>query len=297
VSNGSEQRFLVTGASGFIGAPLVARLAAGGAEVHAVGRGVAPDAADPARWHALDLEDAEAVEQLVERLAPTRIYHLASRVVGRRELDAVLPTFRSNLAAAVHLLAAAARAGSPRVVLAGSMEEPLPGEPPASPYAAAKGAAALYARLFHALYGLPVVSARIFMVYGPGQRDATKLVPSTVAAALAGRAPRLTSGAREVDWIYVDDVVEGLVALGEAPGVEGGTYDLGTGELTTVAEVARRICALCGAPPPELGALPDRPLETVRRADPEATARACGWRARIGLDEGLARTVAALRDG
>jgi nucleoside-diphosphate-sugar epimerase len=99
-----------------------------------------------------------------------------------------------------------------------------------------------------------------------------------------------------VSWIHADDVVDGLLALAAATGVEGRTIDLGTGVLTTVREVAERICRLCGAPPPAIGALDDRPLETVRRADPEATHRALGWRPRLGLDEGLARTVAAARE-
>jgi len=289
------ERILVTGASGFLGTPLVARLGAAGGEVHAVSRRAPAGRPAEARWHAVDLEDAAAVERLVREVEPTRVFHLASRVVGGRELELVLPTFRANLATTVNLLAATTAAGVGRVVLAGSMEEPLGGETPASPYAAAKGSAALYARLFHGLYGAPVVTARIFMVYGPGQRDPTKLVPSTIAAALAGRSPRISSGVRAIDWIYVDDVVEGLVALAITPGLEGSTIDLGTGKLTTVREVAERICALCGAPPPEIGALPDRPLETFRRADPEATARACGWRAHVPLQEGLTRTIAALR--
>ena len=58
------------------------------------------------------------------------------------------------------------------------MEEPDAGHAPTSPYAAAKAAASLYAGFFRAAYGTPVVTARIFMVYGPGQRDVSKVVPS-----------------------------------------------------------------------------------------------------------------------
>jgi UDP-glucose 4-epimerase len=288
-------RVLVTGASGFLGSHLIVRLAAAGASVVAVSRSGRPGWLAPAgvEWRGVDLEDPGEVRRLVREDAPERIFHLASRVQGARDRQLVLPMLRSNLAATVALLDAASEHGARRIVLAGSMEEPDPGsvEPPSSPYAASKAAAGLYARLYRALYGLPVVTARIFMAYGPAQRDLTKLVPYVILRNLSGEPARLSSGARAVDWIFAEDVVAGLVRLGEAEGIDGERLDLGTGRATSVAEVAAQICRLMSAPPPELGALPDRPLETVRVAQVEATERRIGFRPRVGLAEGLARTI------
>ncbi len=87
---------------------------------------------------------------------------------------------------------------------------------PGSPYAAAKTAVASYGRMFHALYGLPIVHLRVFMVYGPGPQDITKLVPYVTGCLLRGEPPRLSSGTREIDWIYIDDVVEAFVAAAHA---------------------------------------------------------------------------------
>jgi nucleoside-diphosphate-sugar epimerase len=287
---------LVTGASGFLGGALLAELARRGAAVEAVSRRAGARGGG-ASWHAADLVDPEAVDRLFERTRPEIVFHLASEVTGRRDLDLVRPTFERNLAAAVHLLVAATRAECRRIVLAGSMESPAleSGEAPGSPYAAAKAGQALYARLFHALYGAPVATARIFMVYGPGQGDLTKLVPYAILEALAGRAPRLASGARAVDWIYVDDVARGLLALAAAPGIEGQTLDLGSGVATPVGEVAARIARAAGAPAPVEGVLPPRPLETERVADPARTLAATGFSPQIGLDDGLARTLAWYR--
>ncbi len=290
-----DETVLVTGASGFLGSPLVARLLTSGAVVHAVSRRPPADQRSNLRWHAVDLADEVAVHALVDDVRPQRIFHLASVVAGRRDLTLVSEALSANLLSTVYLLTACAERDVERIVLAGSMEEPEGDEPPSSPYSAAKGAASLYARLFHALYRVPVVTARIFMVYGPGQRDRTKLVPATILAALAGEAPKISSGERAIDWIYVDDAVEGLIALDETPGIEGSTLDLGTGDLATVREVAEAICRLTGAPAPEIGALADRMLERVRRADPEATYRAIGWRPRVALEDGLTRTIDALR--
>ena len=291
----SSAPVLVTGASGFIGSALVHRLLAGGAEVHGVSRRPPSAEGRGIVWHQADLGDPDRVRALVGGIRPARLFHLASAVSGRGDRDFVLPTLRDNLLSTVHLLLAAAESGVGRTILAGSMEEPEPGEAPSSPYSASKAAATLYGQLFSELYHLPVVHARIYMVYGPGQRDRTKVVPAAIRAALAGEAPRLSSGARPVDWNFVDDVAEGLERLSEAPGLEGRRVELGSGELVTVRALVERISALCGGPPPAIGALPDRPLERVRRADAAATMAATGWRARVGLDEGLRRTIAALR--
>lgn len=288
---------LVTGASGFVGARLVDELRVRGARVAGVSREARPEAPDAPRWLRGDLADPAAVDRLFEAARPEVVFHLASWVSGRRELSDVRPAFEANLASAVNLLVAATRSGCRRVVLAGSMEEPdlAAGEAPGSPYAAAKAAQALYARFFRALYATPVVTARIFMVYGPGQRDLAKVVPYSILRGLAGEAAELASGARPVDWIHVDDVARGLVALAEAPGIEGETLDLGRGETVTVGEIVARIAAKLGAPPPRLGARPDRPLETARVADPERTFAATGFRPAVGLDEGLDSTLAWYR--
>lgn len=284
-------RCLVTGATGFLGAHLLGQLEREGAEVAVVSRAPRPEGARVVRWYRADLEDSSAVEQALADDRPEVLFHLASMVTGRRELDLVVPAFRANLSSTVHLLAAATRVGCRRIVLAGSMEEPEPGTPPGSPYAAAKAASSLYAAFFRTLYETPIVTARIFMVYGPGQLDTAKVVPASILSALAGRAPRISSGTRPVDWIYVEDVARGLLALARAPGVEGETVDLGSGELVTVREVVERICRAAGAPPPEVGALPDRPHETVRRADPSRAFALARWRPEVALDDGLARTI------
>jgi nucleoside-diphosphate-sugar epimerase len=75
--------------------------------------------------------------------------------------------------------------------------------------------------MFHALYHTPVTILRLYMVYGPGQQDLRKLVPYVTLALLKGEMPRVSSGVREVDRIYVDDVAAGYLAAATATGVEG----------------------------------------------------------------------------
>ncbi|MBA3434553.1 MAG: SDR family NAD(P)-dependent oxidoreductase [Actinobacteria bacterium] len=289
-------RALVTGASGFIGSHLSRRLVESGAETHAVSRRARSDG--EARWWQVDLTDADAVERLVDRVRPDVIYHLAGHVSGSRSIDAVIPSLQQNLVAAVHVLVAAARSGS-RVVLAGSMEEEVTFEarPPSSPYAAAKEAATSFGRMLAALHRLPVVNIRLFMVYGPGQADHTKLVPYVVTSFLRGEKPQLASGSRPVDWIYVDDAVDAFVAAGHTSDLAGETIDVGSGELVTIRSIVEQIAEVVGTDvEPEFGALPERPLETIRVADLERSRVRLGWKPTTPLTDGLRATVDAYRD-
>ena len=118
---------------------------------------------------------------------------------GLANWSVVLPTFYDNLASTVHLLTAATAAGCRRIVLASSSEEPQNFDDntfPCSPYAAAKWASSMYGRMFHQLFQAPVVMPRIFMTYGPNQKDVQKLVPFVVCQLLRGEAPKLSSGRR-----------------------------------------------------------------------------------------------------
>ncbi len=294
-------RVLVTGAAGFIGSALVRRLEVAGCELHCVSRKPAPGASDreaaDATWWQVDLTDPEAADRVVRAVRPDVVFHLASHVTGGRGVELVEPLFRADCAATVHLLESLARVGCRRVICSGSMEQPagdLEQVTVHSPYAAAKTASRVYQKLFDQLYDLPVTNARIAMAYGPGQHDATKLVPYLTRSFLAGVSPGISNGTREADWVYIDDVVDALICLSDAEAARGRSVDVGTGTLTSVREVVERIRHIINpAIGAEYGALPARPLERNPRAEPERTQRLTGWCARVGLDEGLRRTVEA----
>jgi len=294
------RRVLVTGANGFIGSHLCRRLCQDGADVHAVYRSQHIDSGTDQCWWQGDLADLAQVRQIFENTRPELIFHLASHVKGAPDLEHVIPTFRSNLQSTVNLLAVAAECNCPRVVLTGSLSEPDidNGEKfPSAPYAAAKWASSGYGKMFHALYNLPVVIARVFMVYGPAQMDFTKLIPYVTLSVLEGRTPKISTGQRLVDWIYVSDVVEGFLGIAGAEGIDGGSVDLGSGSLVSIRSIVEQLTTLIGGVvSAEFGALRDRPLEPTRVARTEETFVQIGWKPKISLQEGLEHTVEWYRE-
>jgi nucleoside-diphosphate-sugar epimerase len=289
-----QRKVLVTGASGFIGSRLCERLTECGATVHGVSR-EPRDNTSVSMWWQADLEDEHATRQVVQAVEPDYIFHLASFVSGKREVEFVLPALRNNLLSTVNLLVAATHSGCPKVVLTGSLEEPegnIETAVPSSPYAAAKGAASQYARMFHVLYGTPVVTARLFMVYGPNQKDLAKLVPYVTLSLLRGKIPDLMSGTREIDWIFIDDVVDAYLAIARNDRLNGETIDIGSGVLTSVRSIVENLVEIIlPGTRLEFGGVADRPLERVRVADVERTYTLTGWKPRKALAEGLAQTV------
>lgn len=286
---------LVTGGTGFIGAHLCAALAKEGCSIHAVSRRETQEQRGSVRYWVGDVSDLGTARRVLAATRPDIIFHLAGYVSGSRDLTSVLPAFRDNLTSTIHLLVAAAELGCQRIVLAGSLEEPGPDSPvatPCSPYAASKLAATSYGQMFHALYGLPVVVARMFMVYGPGQADRQKLIPYVICSLLKNQIPRVSNGSRLVDWIFVQDVVEGLVAAAQARDVNGCTVEIGSGHLVSVRDVVQRLTQMLGRGiQPEYGAVPERPMERIRAADLSQTARLTGWFPHTPLDEGLRQTA------
>ncbi len=292
------RRVLVTGARGFIATHLCHRLAQYGAQVTGVSRVALPASATMA-WSRADLGDPAAVRALLEAVAPDVVFHLAGHVTGSQQVAEIQPTLQTNLVSTVHLLTAAVEVGGCRVVVAGSMQEPHAMDPeavPCSPYAASKWACTAYARLFHALYQLPVIIARPFMVYGPGQWDLTKLLPYAITSLLRNKPIRVSSGDRVLDWIYVDDVVTAFVTLADIQEPYATAIDLGSGELVSVREILQRVAGLIGgADRIEFGAIPDRPLERPHAARVDDTHCLTGWSPSTPLDVGLAKSVAWYR--
>ncbi len=296
-------RVLITGAAGFIGQHLVQRLAEEGAEVwagvHHQGQADSPQ--PHVRRVPLNVQDRESVRQAVEASDPEVVFHLAA--VGVTD-SGVGPAraLTVNAGGVINLLESLRGQGVRRIVLTGTCHEygdqetTREGLDPYNAYAASKIAAWAFGRMYWRAHGLPVVTVRPFQVYGAGQPQRA-LIPAAIDAALTGDDFPMTPGEQERDFIYVKDIVEGMLAAAEAPSVAGESLDLGTGTARPIRQVVEKIWHLAGSSGEvQPGALPYRPGAVMHLcADAERTAQLTGWRARVGLEEGLRRTIREMK--
>jgi nucleoside-diphosphate-sugar epimerase len=300
------KRVLVTGSTGFIGRHLVDRLVGLGAEVYA---GTAPDdelriaLADselPPCPLAFDVRDAEAVQRAVEKASPEIVFSLAAVGVTNSAVDSRLALL-VNTGGVVNLLEALRASGVGRVVLVGTCHEygtreAIEGLDPFNAYAASKVAAWAFGRMYWRAWGLPTVTVRPFQVYGPGQPQRC-LIPAAIRAALSGADFAMTPGDQERDFVYVQDVVDGMLATAEAVEIEGRSLDLGTGTGRAIRHVVEKIWQLTDAKGQvRSGAIGYRPGEAMHLvADVDRTAQFTGWRATTPLEDGLNATIRSLQ--
>ncbi|MBA2631474.1 MAG: NAD(P)-dependent oxidoreductase [Chloroflexi bacterium] len=302
------RRVLVTGAAGFLGSHLVPRLVGAGAKVCALYRPGAP------RWRGIERAGVScAVHADVRALAEpihdatlagvSVVFHLAAVGVVAEPVD-VREVVHGNIDGTLAVLLAAQRLGA-RVIYCGSCfeygsgagwnEDALPA--PTTEYGAAKSAGWMLANAFARRTGLEVVSLRPFTIYGP-MEPARRLVPSVVMHALAGRNINLTPGDQARDFVYVGDVVDAFLAAATSREAVGGTFNICTGAPVTVREVVQAVLRCVGSTSTaRFGALAYRPTELpMLSGDPSRAERVLGWRARVSLTEGIARTTAWFRD-
>jgi len=292
--NFSGKKALVTGGTGFLGSHLSYGLEKAGAEVHAISRSCHPAQDSHIKWWPGDLSDIDIGRKFLQEIRPDLVFHLCGHGVGAPDLKNVLPTLHNDLFTAVNVLTLVTEQKIPRLVLAASLEEPQSTDSkiiPSTPYAAAKWASSAYAQMFHMLYKTPVVMVRPYMTYGPRMPN-HKMIPYVILSLLRGETPKLGSGNRLVDCIYVDDITRGMLAAGLAQGVEGETFDLGSGKLVPIKSVVLKIAEMIGNNiEPLFGGLPDRPQERVRVAEMESALTRLDWSPTISLEEGLRKTI------
>lgn len=306
--NWQGKRVLITGATGFIGRHLVSRFSDTGAQIFAAtspshGPGPRPAEGKPTVQRlAFDIRDAVAVQTSLDEAAPDVVFHLAAVGVTDPNVDPML-ALMVNGSGVINLLEGLRGRGVERAVLVGTCYEygastTDGGLDPQDAYSASKVAAWAFGHMYWRAYGLPVTTVRPFQVYGPGQSERT-LIPSAVRTALAGEDFPMTPGKQVRDFVFVDDVVEGMMAAALSETAEGKSLDLGTGRGITVLHVVERIWRLTKARGRiRAGALSYRTGAAMNLvADADQTCRETGWRARTSLEEGLRATIHQLMSG
>lgn len=295
------QKVLVTGGAGFIGARVVARARAAGALVTALVRSTARERlaglADVA-CVTVDVMDHPGMIQALASAAPDVVVHAAGIANWLQDPELTVSMVRTHALGAAHLLEAARQARVKRVVLIGSAGEygdappPCREDGPTRPleaYSASKLAATELALTYHRSFGVACTIVRPFVVYGPGEPPG-RLLSSVFATARAGGGPApFTAGEQVRDFVYVDDVAEGVLRAAMHPSAAGLVLNLGTGVPTRVRDaVALAVETSGNIVAPQFGALVYRPGEPpVLVASCTHTRKVLDWVPTISLADGL----------
>ncbi|RME85156.1 MAG: NAD-dependent epimerase/dehydratase family protein [Caldilineae bacterium] len=309
-----DREILVTGAGGFIGSHLVEALIRRGARVRAFvrynSRGdwgllsqLAPEDLARVQVIAGDLRDLPAVTQAMRGVS--HVFHLGALIAIPYSYLHPHEVIETNVMGTLNVLLAGRETGVERIVHTSTSEvygtalrvpidesHPLQGQ---SPYSASKIGADKIAESFYRAFDLPVAVLRPFNTYGPRQ-SARAVIPTIITQALTQDVVRLGNLEARRDLTYVSDTIAGFLKMGETPGVEGETLNLGTGTDISIGELARRIIKLVGRDVHiEVDETRLRPArsEVQRLLSDNGRAQVLlGWRPEVSLDEGLRRTIA-----
>ncbi|MGB2712509.1 MAG: NAD-dependent epimerase/dehydratase family protein [Conexibacter sp.] len=308
----------VTGAYGLLGSWLTRALVARGDRVTVLQRDRAPRSAllldsvqDRVDVVHGDLNDAGLVARALGEQEVDTVFHLAAQTIVGTANRSPLATFESNVRGSWTLLEACRLHGARRVLVAASdkaygasatlpYREQMPLEP-RYPYDVSKAATDLIARSYWHTFGLPVAVTRFANLYGGGDLNRSRLIPEAIGAALAGRAPLIRSdGTPERDFLYVEDAVDAYLRLADAldgDAARGEAFNAGGGAPHAVRDVVALICKLAGTDvEPDVRGSGTPPGEIDRQWVDASKLRALtGWEPRVGLEEGLARTLAWYR--
>lgn len=302
---------LVTGGAGFIGSHLVEHLCARGDQVR-----VLDDLTTGNRTNLCAVEgqielipgsvtDLALVEKAVRSCGV--VYHLAALPSVAQSVADPLRSHEICATGTLHVLHAASKEGSCRVVYAASSSAygDQPGAfrretdllLPMSPYAAAKLAGEHYCRCLHHTHALETVCLRFFNVFGPRQ-DPKSPYSGVIAlftdAMRQGQRPTVFGdGLQSRDFIYVEDVVQGLTRAAEVKGAPGNVYNIGTGKSITILDLVKSLNTILGKNLEPVHAPPRAGDVRHSQADISLARRELRFEPRISFDEGLRRTLNA----
>jgi nucleoside-diphosphate-sugar epimerase len=301
---------LVTGGAGFIGSHITAALMANGARVRVLD--------DLSTGHRENLEEiggdldfiegSVADEALLNKVLDgvEVVFHEAAIPSVPRSVEEPRQTHVASVDGTFSLLVAARDKGVRRVVYAASssaygdqptlpkVEHMLPD--PLSPYAVAKLVGEYYCQVFTRVYGLETVSLRYFNVFGPRQDPGSQysgVVSRFISSLLSGERPVIYGdGEQSRDFTYIDNVVAANLSAATSKGASGKVINVANGERITLNELLAELKDLTGKH--DVTAEYKEPrVGDVRHslADNTLAQEFLGYESRVGLREGLQRTI------
>ncbi|MBA2380439.1 MAG: NAD-dependent epimerase/dehydratase family protein [Blastocatellia bacterium] len=310
-----HRNVFVTGATGFIGANLTARLVREGASVTCL----EPDRKNHSSLSLLGLhssvrtvsgsiDDMPLLERVLDESKIDAVFHLAAQSIIGDANRSPIQTFETNIRGTYLLLEACRLNGNvKRIVVASSdkaygshkqlpyMEDfELKGE---FPYDVSKACTDMLARSYYAAFRLPASVSRSANVYGPADVNLSRVIPGTILSVLAGENPIIRSDGTPIrEFIYIDDVVDAYLLVAEnIQKTQGQAFNFGTRAPVNILDLVNKIISLCG--------MSEKVVPSVQLSDKikgeideqyisgDKMEKVFGWRSQTNLDAGLAKTI------
>jgi UDP-glucose 4-epimerase len=299
-------RFLITGAAGFLGAALANRLTL---ENNAV-RGLDDlSTGEPTALHPSihltrgDVNDRPKLWTLLQEV--DCVYHLAARVSVPESVLYPVEYNRVNVGGTVTLMEAMRDVGVRRVVFISSgavygdqaaqpvKEDATPN--PRSPYAVSKLSSEFYIRTIGQLWGIETVTLRVFNAYGPGQHLPpvhAPVIPNFLRQAVHnGTLVLHGEGSQTRDYVYLDDVVNAMVAAATAPGIHQKIINVGSGTEISVRDLVQLVLEVTGRKPEVVFNPRNEGGPPRMKADLSLAGQLLGYHPQVDLRDGLRRTL------
>jgi len=297
---------LVTGGAGFIGANLVRRLRADDSDVHVILRDEKTawrlrGITDEITIHRGDMRDEQRIRDIVEQVQPEYVYHMATFGAYPKQSD-MKNIIEADIIGSLNLFCALEKCTTlKRVINAGTSSEYGPKQGPMReidvlepivPYGVAKAAQTLFAQLFARERHLPVVTLRLFAIYGPFEAPG-RLIADIMCALVRSAPLELSSPSPTRDFIYIGDTIQAMLLAARAERASGEVLNIGSGVEYTVGEVVERAMNVAGRSVPLRWGNEEkrRAYDTTRWvADISKAKSILGWVPTRTLDEGLRTT-------
>ena len=279
-------KVLVTGATGFIGRHLVARLENMGKQVVCVSRATGFDITRDR----LPLEGVTHVFHLAACVGVEEAWRLPIDYLNTNALGTARVIDQCRGRCSVTFVSAYIYGNPRRLPIRES--EPVDVQ---NPYALSKLLGEQICAFYARFYEVPIVALRPFNIYGPGQ-DSRLLIPYIVEQFVDSqcRMVRVKDLAPSRDYLYISDAIEGIILASQA--ASGSVFNIGSGTTYTVEEIITRVSKVSGIRKPYRATGQKRPHEIDRTcADIAAFRKAVGWRPEISIDKGLRLVIESMR--
>lgn len=306
-----NKRVLVTGGYGFVGRWVCRALKPAEVDLHILDLAKSKHFEEKHTFHQTDLRNLTATCEMLEKVKPQVIIHLAGQPGVGASHDNPVGAYEANVLATFNILEASRAASNVQSIVAVSSNHvygdqhqlPTPEDAPlngAGMYAASKLAGDVLTRAYGKTYGVPVGIARMTNSYGGDDHHLAHIITATILSALKNERPIIKQSGRDrKGYLYIKDTAQGLLAVAEGVSrskeLAGEAFNLVPDEALTVSELVREVLKAAGSKlEPEIQN-PQAHFE-VEHLDNRKAKSLLGWTLQYDFPAGLAETIAWFKD-